>query len=350
MAEVNEQSNSIESGGLDKETAAEAQAFSATAPDEGAATHGTRLNRMIGQARDGKTAQKVASAAAGRLFDADEAPEFADRAQAGLTHRKRPAGPPHGPGGNSDNAWEPDGPERPRGGRRGRRRMGRLTRKLIGAVVLLALLVAAYLIFWPRLQAVFKPDFNISLPDSVQGLLPDEKMGYNAVDFSNAILGESREQKELVVMEQDVEVTSQISQDLLNISLFAKQKIIHSFGTGVYTVNLEKLSAKDIVFDEATGIITVTVPHAKLGYVSVDVEKTEFEDTRKALLAVGDIKLTAEQKHVLDQDIDASLHEKLENPALLTKADEIALVKVREIFQAPVSALSDAFLVKVVME
>lgn len=302
-----------------------------------------RLERMIRQARDGKTAQKAAFAANGAHLDVDGAAPLERWKPSHF--RQRPPKPPH-----NDSGCKTDREEHPHGGRRrGRRRLGRLTRKLIGATVLLALIIVSILIFWPRLQEALTPNFAVSLPDSLQGLLPDEKMGYNAVDFSNAILGESREQKELVVMEQDVEVTSQISQDLLNIALFAKQKTIHSFGTGVYTVNLETLRAADIALNENTGIITVTIPHAKLSYVGMDVEKTEFEDTQKALLAVGDIKLTAEQKHVLDQSVDTALRERLGDPALLTKADEIALNKVREIFQAPVSALSEAYIVKVVM-
>ncbi len=319
------------------------QAAAAERRDE-AGTRKDRIERMIQQARDGKTAQREAFAASGRRLGADE------REPPGRWVRR----PPH----------RGQRPRRPRRGdfdcnaergtypyrrRRHGCRMGRLTRRLTGAAVLLALIIAVILIFWPRLQTALTPNFAISLPDSLQGLLPDEKMGYNAVDFSNAILGESRERKELVVMEQDVEVTSQISQDLLNIALFAKQKIIRSFGTGVYTVDLAALCAEDIVLDEDTCIITVTIPHAGLSYVGVDVERTEFEDTQKALLAVGDIKLTAEQKHVLDQSVDTALHERLSDPALLTKADEIALNKARELFQAPVSALSETYVVKVVM-
>ena len=81
----------------------------------------------------------------------------------------------------------------------------------------------------------------------------------------------------------------------------------------------------------------------------MDVEKTEFEDTRRALLAVGDIKLTPEQKHALDEAVDAALRERLNAPALFVKADEIALNQVRELFQTPISALSEEFVVKIVM-
>ena len=228
--------------------------------------------------------------------------------------------------------------------------MSRFVRKLITTIVLLLIVIVAILIFWPRVQEALTPNFKVSLPDSLNDMLPDETMGYNRVDFSNAILGESREQKELVVMEQDVEVTSQITQDLLNISIFSKQKIIHSFGTGIYTVDLNALTSDDVTLDEATCIVTVVVPHAQLTYINVDVDKTEFEDTKKSLLAVGDIKLTAEQQQLLDLSVDAALTQRLSDPAMLAKADEIALNKVREIFQSAIGAISDEHIVKIVMD
>lgn len=244
-------------------------------------------------------------------------------------------------------------------GREGGRRHGfgrghdRLTRRLVWAAIVLLLLVVLVLLILPRIDKAvdaLTPNISVTVPDSVAGLLPDETMGYASIDFTNAILGESRERKELVVMEQDVDVTSRISQDLLRISLFAKVKIIRSFGTGVYTVALDEVKADDIRVDAETKIITVAIPHTVLSYVNVDVEKTEFEDTQRALLAIGDIKLTAEQKHTLDQSVNDALHERLRDKALFVKADEIALNKVREILQPIVSGISDDYIVKVVMK
>ena len=239
------------------------------------------------------------------------------------------------------------------GNRRERRRgRDRFTRRLIWIAIILALLIALVLLLAPRIDKAvdaLTPEVNVTVPESIAGLLPDETMGYAAIDFTNAILGESRERKELVVMEQDVDVTSKISQDLLHVALFSKVKIIHSYGTGVYTVALDEVGSDDVSVDEETKIITVTIPHTALSYVNVDVSKTEFEDTQRALLAIGDIKLTTEQKHMLDQSIDDALHERLNDKALFVKADEIALNKVREILQPVVSSISDEHIVKIVM-
>ena len=235
-----------------------------------------------------------------------------------------------------------------------KRRHGRdrFARRLILVAIVLALIIVLVLILGERIDMAVKalsPDVSIIVPDSVEGILPDETMGYAAIDFTNAILGESRERKELVVMEQDVDVTSKISQDLLRLSIFAKAKIIRSYGTGVYTVALDEVGEEDVSVNQETKIISVTIPHTVLSYVNVDVERTEFEDTQKALLAIGDIKLTTEQKHMLDQSVNDALHERLNERALFVKADEIALNKVREILQPIVSSISEEYIVKIVM-
>lgn len=252
---------------------------------------------------------------------------------------------------------KPAKPENPRGEepREGRRRghgRDRFVKRLVWMAIVLVLLIALVLLILPRIDKAVEaltPEVSITVPDSLQDMLPDETMGYTAIDFTNAILGESRERKELVVMEQDVEVTSKISQDLLRLSLFSKVKIIRSHGTGVYTVALDEIAGDDIAVNNETKIITVTIPHTELSYVNVDVEKTEFEDTQKALFAIGDIKLTTEQKHMLDQSVDDTLHERLNDKALFAKADEIALNKVREILQPIVGSISDEYIVKIVM-
>ena len=264
-----------------------------------------------------------------------------------------PKRPPLRPRRQSASVPAPDAPaDNPPAPRR-RAPRDRFVRRLIWISVVLALLVVLVLVISSQarrtIEAVKPALPAVALPETLDAFLPDEEMGYTALDFTNAILGESREKKDLVVMEQDVEVTSKISQNLLNISLFSKAKIIHSYGTGVYVVSLEELTEHDVSVDEATKIITVTIPHAALSYVNVDVNATTFEDTQRALLAVGEIKLTAEQKQKLDESVYAALDERLQDPALFTKADEIALNKVREVFAPIVSALSDAYIVKVVM-
>lgn len=218
---------------------------------------------------------------------------------------------------------------------------------ILRGIVLVAILLAV-LFLLPKIKDMLTPDINIDVPDSLSGLLPDEKMGYNKIDFSNAILGESRTKSDFVVLEQDVSVTTRVSQALANLALFEKSQVITSYGTGVYTVDLSKLSEADVSLDTELNLLTVTIPHSALSYVTVDVEKTEFEETKKALFAFGEIKLTNEQLNLLEQNIQDAMKEQLGTAEMLAKADVQALSQVHKLFEPIVQAIAPEIAVSIV--
>ncbi len=228
---------------------------------------------------------------------------------------------------------------------RGRFRLHHL-KWIIRGVVLIAILFAV-LFFLPKVRDFFTPDINIDIPDSLSGLLPDETMGYNQIDFSNAILGESRTKSDFVVLEQDVSVSTRVSQALANLALFEKSQIIRSYGTGVYTVDLSKLSSTDIALDNKLNLVTIVIPHSTLAYVTVDVEKTEFEETKKALFAFGEIKLTNEQLNLLEQNIQDAMKEQLGSADMLAKADEFTLSQVQKLLEPIVQSVSAKYILTV---
>lgn len=213
-------------------------------------------------------------------------------------------------------------------------------------VILIAVLVAV-LILVPKIKDLLTPDIHIDIPDSLNSLLPDETMGYSKIDFSDAILGESRTKSDFVVLEQDVSVSTRVSQALANLALFEKSQIIRSYGTGVYTVDLSKLSANEIDFDSKRNLVTITIPHSVLSYVTVDVEKTEFEATKKALFAFGEIKLTNEQLNLLEQNIQDAMKEQLDSADRFAKADTAALSQVQKLFEPIVKTVDSSIILAV---
>ena len=216
-------------------------------------------------------------------------------------------------------------------------------------IILLAILIAV-LFLLPKIQNFLSPEINIDVPDSLNSLLPDEKMGYSKFDFSNAILGESREKSDFVVLEQDITVSTRVSQALANLALFEKSQVIRSYGTGVYTVDLAALGADDIALDSSLEQITVTIPHPALSYVTVDVENTEFEETKKAIFAFGDIKLTNEQLNLLEQNIQEAMTEQLSTADMLAKADSHAISQVQQLFDPIVRSVAPDYTVKIELQ
>ena len=229
-----------------------------------------------------------------------------------------------------------------------RRRVSSRTIRWLLRLILFVVLVIALLILYAKLKDFLTGGITITAPESLSALLPDETMGYSRFDFSNAILGESREKSEFVVLEQDVSVTSRVSQALANLALFEKSQGITSYGTGVYTVDLSKLSEADVSLDTELNLLTITIPHSVLSYVTVDVEKTEFEETKKALFAFGEIKLTNEQLNLLEQNIQDAMKEQLGTAEMLAKADVQALSQVHKLFEPIVQAIAPEIAVSIV--
>lgn len=257
------------------------------------------------------------------------------------------------PRGRDRDPEEADRPEP----RRKRRRRGWFFRTLRAMLAVLILVFAALIVikFWPRIAPLFglsavETSITSALPDGIKGLLPDETMGYSAIDFTNAILGEARQKQQLVVMEQDVQVDSVISQALANLPIFAKTKTVHLNGVGVYTVDLGRVDIKHIGVDMERRIVTVTIPHAVLQYVNIDPEKTTFEDTEKALLAFGDVTLTQEQQQILESSAKETMEGALTSAELLAKADQAACAVAHDLFQPLIAAVSSRFAVVVALE
>lgn len=228
-----------------------------------------------------------------------------------------------------------------------------------GALIIIALsgLITVLLLFrgsllkWPW-QNGASGNGHLTLPAASSGvdLTPDPVMGWNAIDFQEAILGETREVSEYVVLEQDVKVDTTITTALANIDIFRKTKVIHSFGTGVYAVNLGAVTEDSITVDTNSKTVAVAVPHAALKYLQYDVTKTTFEETQNALFAFGNIKLDQEQQQLLDEAIDASMRARLSSPEMLAAADDAAVAALAELFSRLVSGVSDEFTVAVDMK
>lgn len=232
---------------------------------------------------------------------------------------------------------------------RPRRRVKSRTIRWLLRLILFVVLVIALLIAYANLRDFLTGGLTITVPESLSALLPDETMGYSRFDFSNAILGESREKSEFVVLEQDVTVTSRVSQALANLALFEKSQLIRSYGTGVYSVDLSKLTEDDIALDNDLKTVTITIPHAALSYLTVDVDKTEYEETQKAIFAFGDIKLTNEQMGLLEQSIQDAMRAELETADMLAKADASAVTQVQKLFLPLVQAVASDYTVEILL-
>ena len=86
---------------------------------------------------------------------------------------------------------------------------------------------------------------SIVIPDHIGG--GDEVMGYKDAEITDMIATESRQVQELIVYEQDLEASMDITDMFLDIDWFKKTQTVHMKATAEYTVDLTKITDEDIV-------------------------------------------------------------------------------------------------------
>lgn len=206
--------------------------------------------------------------------------------------------------------------------------------------VLAFLLLVSSLYLFPQFKAALGLK---DLPGSFDEMRADKIMGYKTVEIRDSLLAESRSIGYLAVMEQDVSVDIEVSQMLWNIPLFEKTKVIHAYGTGVFGIDLSTLAEDSVDVDHNIREIVLTLSPVQLLYVENDHDRTTYEETEHALLAFGDIRLTAEQQTVVNKDIQDAMTEALlaasTNAELAAEAQRVAAA----LFEPLVSAVAPGY-------
>ena len=214
--------------------------------------------------------------------------------------------------------------------------------------ILLAITLLGYFVV-PKVNAlanIFKVDESVEGHDLTLenfGIL-----GYKAVDFQDAILGDSSKLKKIEVYRQEVsDATTTTDTGLFNLSVFSKNQIITYKGTAVYTVDLSGMKNSDIVLDEENRIVTIYIPHAKQEEINILEKDINYGDVEKGLLAIGDIKMTPEQLNEIQAGARAKMQEKLNEQKVLENADRFAKLSVWELYSPIIKNVSKNYSLEV---
>lgn len=170
--------------------------------------------------------------------------------------------------------------------------------------------------------------------------------GHKVVDFEKPILGEAEQKKLLIVEERSASVNTTVSDNgFLNLGIFSKNQVLTLHGTGTYTVDLTKITSKDISLKDY--VLTVKIPHAELHSINFDPTQTEIGDTEHGWLAFGSIQFTAEQMKKFETKGTEQLKAVLGTEDSLSEADRFAKLTVTETLQPIVEEVSPVYRVQV---
>ena len=162
------------------------------------------------------------------------------------------------------------------------------------------------------------------------------------INFSEVILSNQNETRKLIVSTQTGTVTTELTDRLirqLDFGFRKKTQNVSYTGTGYFVVDLDRLTAGNIVTNNEDKTVTIKINHAYLQAIEIDPEKIIIEEVKEGLLARGDIKLTVADYNVIEQELRSRLEEKFNIAANGQAADKNALKMVKEVYETVVKAI-----------
>lgn len=170
------------------------------------------------------------------------------------------------------------------------------------------------------------------------------------VNFSEVILSRQNETRKLIVSTQTGTVTTKLTDRLiqqLDFDFMKKTQNVSYTGTGYFVVDLDKLTAANVVQDSGKKTVTIKIGHAYLQAIEIDPDNIIIDDVKESLLARGDIELTLSDYRAIEQDLRARMREKFDTSANGQAADDLALRMVKEVYEPIVKAVDPRYSLEV---
>ncbi len=170
------------------------------------------------------------------------------------------------------------------------------------------------------------------------------------VNFSDVILSSQNETRKLIVSVQNGTVTTKLTDRLikqLDFDFLKKTQNVSYTGTGYFVVDLDDLTAANVIEDREKKTITIRIGHAYLQAIEIDPNNIIIDAVEESLLARGDIELTLADYNALERDLRSRLEEKFDTAANGQAAYELAVKMVREVYEPVVKAVDRRYSVVV---
>lgn len=170
------------------------------------------------------------------------------------------------------------------------------------------------------------------------------------INFSDVILSGQNETRKLIVSTQTGTVTTELTDRLirqLDFDFLKKTQNVFYTGTGYFVVDLDRLTADNIITNSGDKTVTIKIGHAYLQAIEIDPNKIIIEEVKEGLLARGDIKLTVADYNMIEQELRSRLEEKFNTASNGQTADKNAVKMVKEVYEPVVKAIDRRYSVMV---
>ena len=207
--------------------------------------------------------------------------------------------------------------------------------------VLALVLITVVIIGWVR----GKNPLHMDVSDGIERIDLDtiylESSGVE-VDFSDVILSGHNETRKLIVSTQSGTVSTKLTDRLikqLDFNFLKKTQNVSYTGTGYFVVDLDNLTAANVIQDKDKKTVTIRIDHAYLEAIEIDPNNIIIDEVKEGLLARGDIELSVADYNAIEKDLRVRLEEKFNTAVNGQIADKIALKMVKEVYEPVVKAI-----------
>ncbi|MCM1149769.1 MAG: hypothetical protein NC319_06760 [Butyricicoccus sp.] len=166
------------------------------------------------------------------------------------------------------------------------------------------------------------------------------------VNFSDVILSGQNEMRKLIVSTQIGTVSTKLTDRLikqLDFDFLKKTQNVSYTGTGYFVVDLDNLTAANVVQDAEKKTVTIKIGHAYLQAIEIDPNNVIIDEVKESLLARGEVELSLADYNTIERDLRSRLEDKFNTAANGQAADEIALRMVREVYEPVVKAIDSRY-------
>lgn len=219
--------------------------------------------------------------------------------------------------------------------------------------VVLAILIIGVLV-WGKSNkvSVFRENYDDGVEQIDLDTIYLEDSGVE-VNFSEVLLGKQEETRKLIVSTQEATVSTELSDRVIqkiDFDFLKKTQKVSYTGKGFFVVDLDNLTAKDIIEDKEKRILTIRIGHAYLQAIEIDPDKIIIDEVKEGLLARGDIELTVKDLNAIEKELRDRLETKFNTAENGQGADDLALKMVREVYEPVVKAIDQRYSVVVEFE
>ena len=166
------------------------------------------------------------------------------------------------------------------------------------------------------------------------------------VNFSEVLLSDHEESRKLIVSTQRGTVTTELTDRLikqLDFGFLKKTQSVSYTGTGYFVVDLDNLTASNIIEDKEKRTITIKIDHAYLQAIEINPNNIIIDEVKEGLLARGDIELTVADYNAIEKDLRSRLEKKFDTSANGPAADDLAIKMVKEVYEPIVKAIDKRY-------